>query len=493
MDNVDEQIDTVCRAVLGLTVSCARCHDHKFEPIPTTDYYALAGIFRSTDLCAGVRNKMGGGGLDYYDTALLLRLAPQMPDPARTQRIEQVKVALAQARKDLAALTAKPDKNMPAAEREKRLDAQRKHVQKLQEELFTLTDPAAQGPVALGVRDAAIIADTEIRIRGQAEQLGPVVPRGFLSVIALPGAPKIPSQASGRLELAQWLTDPRNPLPPRVMVNRVWQHLFGQGLVSSVDNFGVTGEPPSHPELLDYLALRFVESGWSVKKLVRRLVLSRTYQLGAEASAAHLTSDPANRLLWRHGPRRLEAEEIRDAMLAAAGTLDRRRPHASPAKDLKVVELTDNGPIAQRLAEAAARSTHRSVYLPLLRGLTPGPLEVFDFAEQGMVTGRRDTTTVATQALYLLNDPFVRQQAQGLAERLLRRADLDDVGRLTLAWRLMLGRSATAQEMERGKGYLADYEAAAKQDRLPAAATRSAAWASLCQALLASAEFRYLR
>jgi hypothetical protein len=203
-------------------------------------------------------------------------------------------------------------------------------------------------------------------------------------------------------------------------------------------------------------------------------------------------------LRGRHAPRRLDAEEIRDAMLAAAGGLDRAPPHASAAAGLKVMELTDDGPEARRLAEAAAGSPHRSVYLPLLRGLTPRALEVFDFAEQGMVTGSRDTTTVATQALYLLNDPFVRRQARALAGRLLRRADLGDAGRVDLAYRLALGRAATAREIGRVRRYLADYEAAAAAappggaDRQPGAAPRAAAWASFCQALLASAEFRYL-
>ena len=170
-------------------------------------------------------------------------------------------------------------------------------------------------------------ADTEIRIRGEAEKLGPVVPRGFLSAFEVPDAAegRTRSRAAGS-NWPQWLTSAKNPLTPRVMVNRVWQHLFGQGLVTSVDNFGVTGDVPSHPELLDHLATRFVRDGWSVKKLVRAIVLSRAYRLGSEAPAANLAVDPANRLVWRHSPRRLDAEEIRDAMLAAAGTLDPTRP-----------------------------------------------------------------------------------------------------------------------------------------------------------------------
>ena len=198
----------------------------------------------------------------------------------------------------------------------------------------------------------------------------------------------------------------------------------------------MTGDVPSHPELLDYLATHFIDDGWSVKKLVRTVVLSRAYQLSAEAPTANLAVDPSNQLVWRHSPRRLDAEEIRDGMLAASAKLDRTRPEASPAKDLKVIELPNNGPLARRIDSEALASLHRSVYLPLLRGLTPRALEVFDFAEQGMVTGSRDATTVAPQALYMLNDPFVRRQSLALATHLLKRTDLDDAGRITFAYRL---------------------------------------------------------
>jgi len=497
MDNIDEQIDTVSRSVLALTVSCARCHNHKFDPIPTTDYYALAGIFHSTDLCAGVRNKMGGGGLDYYDSAMLLPLGPgerPQQDPQASEKIAAAKKALAVARADFQAIAGKPEGKAPGPDGRPKQMLARQKVNRLQEQLLALTDPAAQGPVALGVRDARTVGDTAVRLRGEAEKLGPIVARGFLSTLPVPDAPTINPQQSGRLELAQWLTSARNPLTPRVMVNRVWQHLFGQGLVKSVDNFGVTGDAPSHPELLDYLARQFVRDGWSVKKLVRVLVLSRAYRLSAETAPANVAVDPANTLVWRHSPRRLDAEEIRDAMLAAAGRLTVGPPPAPLAKDLKVMELPNNGPQAKRLDEEAFRSTHRSVYLPLLRGLTPRALEVFDFADQGLVTGNRDTTTVATQALYLLNDPFVQQQAQALAQRLPERSDQGDAGRIFMAYRLTLGREATAKEIARARRYLSEYEAASRDagPRTPPE-SRAAAWASFCQALLASAEFRYLR
>jgi hypothetical protein len=544
MDNVDEQIDAVSRSFLATTVSCARCHDHKFDPIPTADYYALAGIFRSTDLCAGLRNKMGGGGLDYYDTSMLIALGDEAQvDPKKAEKIAAATKAYEAAKKEFEAIRGTPRGLALAANGEPAQRPFRLKMVKLQNELLALTDPAS-GKIALGVRDAKTIADTEIRVRGEAEKLGPIVPRGFLTLLQVPGAPRINTNQSGRLELAHWLASAANPLTPRVMANRAWQHLFGQGLVKSVDNFGVTGDVPSHPELLDYLASRFVSDGWSVKKLVRHIVLSRAYRLGSDVSDANFAVDPANRLVWRHSPRRLDAEEIRDAMLSAAGRLDLGRPDGSPAKSLKVVELPNNGPLARRLGEQALASTHRGVYLPLLRGITPTSLEVFDFAEQGMVTGSRDTTTVATQALYLLNDPFVRTQALALAERLLRPAASPGSGPIDRAYWLTFGRPPTQREIARAEDYLARYESAVRaltadpapgaeprpgatvalanaettaksaarrpapppnpdevepaeeplnEPVIPPADPTTAAWASFCQALLGTAEFRYLR
>ncbi len=493
MDNIDEMIDTVTRSVLALTASCARCHDHKFDPIPATDYYALAGIFQSSDHCAGLRNKMGGGGLDYYDPAMLLRLESgrktEAPDPKLAEKVKVAKAAYEKAKAEFDAIFGTPQGKALNADGKPNQMIARQKMNKLQKELLAVSDPSA-GNVAFGVRDAKTIGDTEVRIRGEAEKLGPVVPRGFLSLIEVPNAAKIGPNTSGRLELAQWLTSDKNPLPPRVMANRVWHHLFGHGLVSSVDNFGVTGAKPSHPELLDHLASRFTNDGWSVKKLVRAIVLSRSYQLGSDAPAGYMQIDPANRLVWRHTPRRLDAEEIRDAMLAAAGKLTLTPPTGSPAMGMPVIELRNNGPEAKKLEGDANKSTHRSVYLPLLRTLTPRSLEVFDFAEQGMVTGSRDTTTVAMQALYLLNDPFVRQQSQALASRLISHS-ADDDARVQLAYQVTLSRPATAKETERAKSYVAEYEAAARKQGT--SEPLSAAWASFSQALLASAEFRYIR
>jgi cytochrome c553 len=505
MDNIDEQIDAMSRTVLALTASCARCHDHKFDPISTSEYYALAGIFHSSDNCGGLRNKMGGGGLDYYDPAMLLSLGGSGKiDPKLADKIAQTKKDLTAARAELTSLADDPMKSKAGPERQKQMTAVQKRIQAIQADLVNLTDPAKSGPVAMGVRDARKVGDTEIRIRGEAEKLGPTVPRGFLKLLDFPGAPKVNPDQSGRLELANWLTHENNPLTPRVMVNRVWKHLFGQGIVASVDNFGVTGNAPTHPDLLDHLATRFMKGepgaggepgasatgAWSVKKLIRTLVLTRAYQLGGETTAANVAADPGNQLIWRHSPRRLTAEEIRDAMLAASGKLDRTRPKGSAAMDMKVIELSNVSPLAKQLQAAADKSVQRSVYLPLLRTLTPRSLEVFDFAEQGLVVGSRDATTVPTQALYLLNDPFVRQQSQALAGRLLP-TSLDEGGRISMAYQTVLGRAATEKETARAEAYLRDYEADARKEGVKDA--RTAAWASFCQALLASAEFRYVR
>ena len=461
MDNVDEQIETVSRSLLGLTVGCARCHDHKFDPIASRDYYALAGIFASTELCDSLRNQMGGAGLAYYVPARLIALSDKVStdsDADLQQKIEAKKAEFEAARTTFTGIRDSVKQKDRGEEHAKKLQQARQAMQRKQAELVALTDPAKSGPVALGVRDAKTVGDTEIRIRGEAEKLGPIVPRGFLSLLDKIPARPIEEGRSGRYELAKWLTDKSNPLTSRVAVNRVWQHLFADGLVRTVDNFGSTGDLPSHPELLDYLANKFVDEGWSIKRLVRHLVLTRSYQLSSSSQEQAVAADPANRFLWRHSPRRLEAEEIRDSVLAVAGKLDRKRPEGSAAKDLPVIEIRNNGAEAKELLTSAGQSTVRSVYLPLVRGIVPNSLEVFDFADQGLVTGKRTNTTVAPQALFLLNDRFVRKNALVFAESL--RSDEPSVGQqVTKAYRLVLHRQPTADEIKKATSFVQDYSA----------------------------------
>jgi hypothetical protein len=332
------------------------------------------------------------------------------------------------------------------------------------------------------------------------------------------------------LELAQWLASDQNPLTPRVIVNRVWQHMFGQGLVTTTDNFGANGDTPSHPELLDYLASEFVRDGWSVKRLVRRLALTRAYRLGAEATPLHRELDAPNRLVWRHSPRRLDAEEMRDALLASSGRLELNGAGGSAAQHMKMIEIRDDGPEALKIHQHADRTTVRSVYLPLLRGLTPRSLEPFDPVTQTLVTGARDTTTVPSQALFLLNSTFVRKQALALAGRLLE-AKLSDTERIRLAYRLTLSREPSAAEIKRAQRFVPEFSSAyvryqpvvaqttvaakektasnvedlpvdqddergsavVPEERVEAPDARTAAWMSFAQALYASAEFRFIR
>ncbi len=534
MDNADEKIDTVTRSVLGLTASCARCHDHKFDPIPISDYYALAGIFTSTDDCAGVRNKMGGGGLDYYDPSMLVKLSTEVPAPP-SDEIAKLKAEVEEAKKAWDAIRGTPEGLKPAANGQPTQRPFRVKYEKLEVELRALTDPAARGHVVHGVREAKLISDTEVRIRGEAERLGPKVPRGFLSIPSMVAVAPIEPTQSGRLQLAQWLTSPTNPLTPRVQANRIWAHLFGQGLVSSVDNFGVKGDTPSHPELLDFLANQLIGGSWSLKKFVRSLVLTRAYQLSSAASEPQRAKDPDNRFLWRHTPRRLSAEELRDAILASTENLQGKPAEGSASMPLKMIEMLDNGPEAKQIHKSVESARYRSLYLPLLRGVTPAPLEAFDPVSQSLVPGKRDSTTVPTQALFLLNGSFVREQSLALAERVSRENERFDAEWIRQLYLRILSRNCTEQEMIRASDFLTDYASLFRQSKdgdlatpsvaaLPAGEAgtsetppaanpddmerpvlvpppntiqpkdaKSAAWMNLIQALYASAEFRFVR
>jgi hypothetical protein len=538
MDNVDEQIDAVTRSVLGLTVSCARCHDHKTDPIPTTDYYALAGIFTSTDDCAGVRNKMGGGGLDYYNPEMLVQLATDTMPPPDEAEVKKLKAAADAAKKAWDAIRGTPEgrEKLPNGQLKQR--AFRLRYDKAQADLAALTDPATRGYAAHGVRDSKTIADTQVRIRGEAERLGPTVPRGFLTTFEVPGTPSINPEQSGRLELAQWLTSSANPLTPRVLANRVWHHLFGRGIVSTVDNFGVSGDTPSHPELLDYLANQLVQNGWSAKQLIREVVLSRTYRLGSSTSPVHLEQDPSNQLVWRHAPRRLSAEEMRDAMLATSGRLQHQSEKKPASSKLRMVEMRDNGVEARTIHESADQGLFRSVYLPLLRGVTPKALEAFDPVTQSLVSGQRDATTVPSQALFMLNSPFVRQQSLALAEQTLANLTRSREDSIKLLFERVLNRPPLTHEVAQAIQYIDEFEtnyednhivlasldtsgsetvsddsssvdvvpvvpanpddvdrteATLKEDAVQPATATAAAWMSFVQALFASAEFRFVR
>jgi hypothetical protein len=641
MDIIDEQIDTMGKAFLGMTIGCARCHDHKFDPIPTRDYYALAGIFKSTKFIV-------------HDNVSKWMTQPLPAEADLEQRIRKHEVAVAALKEQIkiakqkAGVALVPEKGMPVAvaalpgividdtqakkvgnwkhstfsnhfvgdgylyddrgfKEEKTLTFQpdiaktgfyeirlsyvphtnratkvgvrvfhtdgdntvfvdqrqtppidgrwvplgryrleqgnqwfvmlttegaNGHVvgdavqflldddedvkkpapkkaplsppvaaggkatgekaptlQALEAQLKKLEQKAPQRPTAMAVAEGDKIGDFYVCIRGNVHNKGETVPRGFLQV-ATPlspplgkgghgGVPKLTNKQSGRYELADWLASADNPLTARVFANRVWHHLFGAGIVRTMDNFGNTGELPSHPELLDHLAIRFMEEGWSVKKLIREIVLSHTFQQSsghnghgngfAKPQAADV--DPENRLLWRYNRRRVDAETLRDGILAVSGQLDR----AVYGDNIK------KGTAVER--DYQFEDTRRSVYTPIFRNRLLELFEVFDFPDPNIVAGRRNISTVPTQALYLMNSPFVMAQARRTAERLLETEEMDDARRLDVAYRNALGRLPTERERQIALAYLRAAETSEQ---------RVAAWERLCQTLFACVDFRYV-
>ncbi len=484
MGVVDDQIDTTFRAFMGLTVGCARCHDHFYDPVASRDYHALAGIFRSTKNLAGVKSNnntidnglfpLGEGGQAIIDKIAAAEAHLKEVTPIFT------KARLAQAGlendiKDAKAASASAEK---IAALEKELEVAKKvHKEKAkiyQDARKSIPEPP---PSVMAVKEGDSIADCELFTAGDVGQPGKTVPRGTLSfLLATVPMETISTNQSGRMQLARWIADSRNPLTARVIVNRVWSHLFGRGLVDTPDNFGTIGSTPSHPELLDHLALGFVEKGWSIKTLIRTLMRSRVYRLSSDHDEAAFAMETDNRLLWRMNRRRLEGEMIRDAMLHVANRLDSAPIKGSVVGDIATFEM--NPTHLGNLRASHTNGTYRSVYLPVVRAALPDMMKVFDAADPSLVVGQRDVTTVAPQALFLMNNEFVKQQARHAAERLLAIAPACD--RIDATFQVLLGRKPSTSERQLLTKTLA---AAGGSDPV-------ALWADVCHGLMASGEFR---
>jgi hypothetical protein len=403
LDQIDDRIDTLARGMLGLTIACARCHDHKFDPIPTRDYYALAGVFASTE---------------YVEV-------PLVPP----EEVEAAKKALT------------------PAEIKKKV--------------------APKYPLIHALKDSATPKDLRVHIRGSATDLGDEAARRFLSVLSPENAPPF-SHGSGRLELANAIASKDNPLTARVIVNRVWKYHFGSGLVRTPSNFGVMGERPTHPELLDHLATRFIQSGWSLKKLHRDIMLSAAYQESDRFDDRAVTVDPENRLLWRINPRRLEVEAWRDAILAVAGNLD----------------LTMGGPSTDL---AAADNHRRTLYGAVSRHELNPLLRLFDFPDANITSDERPVATVPLQQLFVLNSDFMIGNAKALAAR-LEKLESDNAARIRRAYLLLYGREATDEEIHMGLDFLAADDGSHKLGDGP----RLSRWEQYAQALLAANEFMFV-
>jgi Protein of unknown function (DUF1553)/Protein of unknown function (DUF1549)/Planctomycete cytochrome C len=397
-DQYDDRIDTLTRGFMGLTVACARCHDHKFDPIPTRDYYALAGVFASSE---------------YVETPLI---------PAA--EVEKLRQALSEA------------------------DKKKKVTPKY--------------PLIHALKDAAKATSLRVCIRGNPDNLGEDAPRHFLTILS-DSTPALFHEGSGRLELARAIASPNNPLTARVFVNRVWAHHFGKGLVRTLSNFGHLGEQPSHPRLLDDLAQRFIAGGWSIKNLQRLIVLSAAYQQSTQFDPRAYELDPENRLVWRMSRRRLEVEVWRDAMLAAAQTLDDKV--GGPSSDL-----------------AKPDNHRRTLYGAVSRHELNSLLRLFDFPDPNLTADERPVTTVPLQQLFVLNSEFMVQSAKALARRLGTAAPLN-AARIQYAYVCLYGRPPSEHEMNLGLEFLgAPGEPAEKLTR----------WEQYAQALLAANEFLYV-
>ncbi len=620
MDVIDEQLDTIGKAMLGMTIGCARCHDHKFDPISHKDYYGLAGIFKSTKVL--IHSNVSA----WYETPLPVSpdeephyLAHESEMAELNKAIDGIKSELKKMKRQTASsdsldslpgiivddeqasktgkwtysqhtnrfvgkgyhhdgneskgeksITFIPELTLsgeyevqlayvPGSNRSTKTPVRIHHMDgttlikvnqrktpKIKERLtslgtfsFSITgepkvvisnDDTEDGhviadavvfinlderaslnavlaestvseavkvedesrkemnarlltlekrlkktdligpkrPKGMTVAEADEISDIPIAIRGVAHNKGSIVPRGFLEVVRLKKTPTIPPDKSGRMELAHWLTDSSNPLTPRVMVNRVWHWLFGQGLVRTVDNFGQTGERPSHPELLDYLANQFIENDWSVKKLIRRILMSQVYLLSTENNPLAMKSDPDNRLLWKMKRKRLDAEGIRDAMLQISGNIQMQ----AFGSNIKQGTKSEYG--------YQFDSTRRSVYLPVFRNQLPEVFEVFDFSDPNLQSGKRSTSTIATQALFMMNHPFVMDQARNAATRLTAREGLTTADRIHLAYREVIGRTPTKPEFDLATQFI---------ENNPQGITP---WSGLYQVLFQSLDFRYL-
>jgi cytochrome c553 len=447
-DMVDDQIDTVGKAFLGLTLGCARCHDHKFDPVSQEDYYALAGIFYSSHIL----KDLGAKGGEY--TMNRVPLVPRSIVAKREEQLRQIDRLDAR----LKAL----DNQSPKAS-----DLDRERVKLMHERDQLRGELLPEPPLAMAVQEGGTpgglfskIQDVPLHIRGSYARLGPTVPRRLPAFFAS-GSSRPIKCGSGRLELARWVASKENPLTSRVIVNRVWQWHFGDGIVRTPNNFGMLSEPPAHALLLDRLAAQFVEDGWSLKKLHRRIMLSAAYRQAGSASELQVTHDPDNRWFGRFAARRLEAEAIRDAMIFVTGRLDRRA----------------GGPAGDDL-----RAPRRSIYVQTARWDRGSFATLFDAANPDASTEKRSVSTVATQALLFLNNEFVLSQAEHLAQRLAREAPGDDNTKIERAYELLFSRPPTAEDIGVCKVLLARARA---NEAAPA-------WADLAHALLCSNEFVYL-
>lgn len=518
---IGDTIDAVGQSFLGLTLACARCHDHKYDPVTTADYYGLYGYFESTRFPIPGRESRG----------IPRNFVSTSRDPKSQQRVEAINAQLVEAaekkqtsppssyrkllskqRESLASLRRAELAGMPTDElrrnyqellvrearflsessgnRQRSSDRRRKSsegMNRIASLLELVEQQRTIDEVAYGVRDeeAEKVGDVKIQVRGDRHRRGEIAPRGFIKFLADGQKPQIPAGQSGRLQLANWIASPDNPLTARVAVNRIWLYHFGKGLVPDPSNFGVSAEPPTHPELLDYLAGEFIRSGWSVKAMHRLIMNSAVYQLAWQPDESAPETDSENQLYWRYDRRRLSAEEFRDTALAASGQLDLTTPgpHDFPPRS-HWLTYSQHKPY-----EAFLDHTHRSVYLVSTRIRKQPFLTLFDGSNPLTSTGTRRTSTVPLQALYLMNGQFLKSQSKHLAKRLLTE-QTDDQDRIQQLTRLCYGRPASNTEYRQFAQWLERLRLESGADSEPLA--DEFAWRAVAHVALMSNELMYV-
>jgi len=479
-DEWEDRVDGIGRGLLGLTLACARCHNHKYDPVTVEDYYALAGVFASCRQTTRpiISAEEVAKSQPTRDRVAVLEKELVEPDKKLKELTKEVADLETKAKSEEADSTSD---RLAAAKQE--LETATRQVADVKAEIDELKKtPGFEVPVADSLTEEQVRVeeinkekmkivyypdkprDLNIFIRGDAERLGPLVKRRFLQILS-DGEPTGFSDGSGRLELARAIANRDNPLTARVAVNRVWMHHFGVGLVDTPSNFGVSGSKPSHPELLDDLAVRFMENGWSMKWLHREIMLSSTYQ--QSATPGETTSiDPGNRLFSHFNRRRLGAEAFRDSVLAVSGKLD--------------------DSIGGRSGDADdANFVRRTIYASVSRHKLSDTLQTFDFPDPAIHCEKRSDTTTPLQQMFVLNSPFVRQQAIALAERVQRDGGQTLEQRVTHLHQLLFARDPSEAELRIAGEFLAEVASTDEQ----ATATR---WQRYTHALLSSNEFLYV-
>ncbi len=467
---IEDTLDNLGRTFLATTVNCARCHNHKFDPIPTEDYYALYGIFHSTRYpWPGI--ELEQRQRDFVALASLEEVAHVQQDRSAGQQ-----------KLDAEVKRLKKDRDDAEGDARKALDAE---LDKAEDAARVYGQQPLPYETLYAVAEASTIEDVSVHLKGDPSKAGDLVPRRFLSMLngdSLPSA----DPTSGRLQLANWITDRSNPLTARVIVNRIWLYHFGKGLVPTPNDFGRQGKAPTHPELLDWLAQRFMDTGWSIKSLNRTIVLSRTYQQASILSAAAVEQDPTNEWLSAFPRRRLDAEALRDTLLLLGGNLDPTPGGPHPFPPQHEWKFTQHYPF-----KAVYETNRRSVYLMTQRIQRHPYLAIFDGADPSVSTPIRMTSTTPLQALYLLNDKFVHEQADGLMKRILR-VHIDARSRLELVWSLLFSRPPMPEEVQASESFLNSVRNELAQTGMENNQLERESWMSLIRSLVRTNEFVYV-